>query len=988
MNPHRLLKVILIFVLIINYSPGLNAQNTKNKTLKLTQFLSELSEEHQVFFTYDVDLLTNIKVNADQLNNPDLQVIIDYLRAKTKLLFDDLGNNYYVIYTDNEQGKATLEIAKRRLNETIASISNSNNSPQYSIEGKVVDVFNKPIAEANIVESGSKNGTTTDLGGNFTLKTNSINNLLIIVSYVGYTSKIHPVQNENNIIITLDPGEFLNEVQIVGSRNANRSVLDTSSAIDVVQLEEATNRTGQIEINQILQFVIPSFNASKQSGADGSDHVVPATLRGLGPDQTLILINGKRRHQSSLINLYGTRGRGNSGTDLNAIPASAIERIEVLRDGASAQYGSDAIAGVINIILKDAIDTFKGSLTYGFHNANKKGDFRNPTSGTDGNTMKVSGNYGIKIFDKGFINLTTEYLSKDKTLRPGANFREKYGDAGLNEYSVFINTKIPINNNSNFYAFGGYSYRDSESYAFTRPADSPRNVLEIYPNGFNPLITAKIKDNSISAGFKTKFNGWQLDINNTFGRNNFHYFIKETLNATLLFNSATNFDAGGHVLNQNTTSADFTKFYKSIFNGINMAFGTEYRIENYKIYAGEEGSYAAYDIHGNVVSQNTPSSDIVMLDGFPRPRGSQGFPGYAPENEVDKTRSNLALYIDTEFDFTNKFMFGIASRYEKYSDFGSTLNIKLSTRYKPNNSFYLRSSFSTGFRAPSLAQIYYNLKFTNFIGSEPSESLLELNDSPITRSFGIGELIEEKAINGSLGFTAKIKNFKATVDAYYVNIKDRIILTGNFDASNLNLNVNDIQFFTNGVNTSTTGLDVILTWKKNIEDNSFLVSLAGNINRMTIDEIKNKTLDEETFFGIRDQNFLLASAPKSKFNLNFNYSNKKFNTNLTLTSFSKVTLIDWQIYQPTINEDPNSEYISEADKLKKATDIYNPKLTTDINFGYALTSKVAFRLGANNLFNIYPTTQQNEWTDSGGNWDSVQMGTNGSFFYSNITYKF
>jgi iron complex outermembrane receptor protein len=312
----------------------------------------------------------------------------------------------------------------------------------------------------------------------------------------------------------------------------------------------------------------------------------------------------------------------------------------------------------------------------------------------------------------------------------------------LNEYSVFINTKIPINNNSNFYAFGGYSYRDSESYAFTRPADSPRNVLEIYPNGFNPLITAKIKDNSISAGFKTKFNGWQLDINNTFGRNNFHYFIKETLNATLLFNSTTNFDAGGHVLNQNTTSADFTKFYKSIFNGINMAFGTEYRIENYKIYAGEEGSYAAYDIHGNVVNQNTPSSDIVMLDGFPRPRGSQGFPGYAPENEVDKTRSNLALYIDTEFDFTNKFMFGIASRYEKYSDFGSTLNIKLSTRYKPNNNFYLRSSFSTGFRAPSLAQIYYNLKFTNFIGSEPSESLLELNDSPITRSFGIGELIE------------------------------------------------------------------------------------------------------------------------------------------------------------------------------------------------------------------------------------------------------
>jgi iron complex outermembrane receptor protein len=988
MYSHRLLKVILIFILIINYSPGLNAQNTENQTIKLTHFLSKLSEEHQVFFTYDVDLLNDIDVSADQLNNTDLQVIIDYLRRETKLLFDNLGNNYYVIYNDNEQGKASLEIAKKRLNVTIAAISNSNGKFQFIIKGKVVDVFNNPLADANIIENRSVNGTTTDVNGDFTLLVNSFKNLFITISHIGYMTKVMAIQNEDNIIITLDPGESLNEIQIVGSRNANRSVLDTPSAIDVVQLEEATNRTGQIEINQILQFVIPSFNASKQSGADGSDHVVPATLRGLGPDQTLILINGKRRHQSSLINLYGTRGRGNSGTDLNAIPASSIEKIEVLRDGASAQYGSDAIAGVINIVLKDAVDTFNGNLTYGFHNANTKGDFRNPTSGTDGNTMKLSGNYGMKISKKGFINLTTEYLSKDKTLRPGADFREKYGEAGLNEYSVFVNTEIPINENSNFYAFGGYSYRDSESYAFTRPADSPRNVLDIYPNGFNPLITAKIKDNSISAGFKTKLNDWQVDINNTFGRNNFHYFIKETLNATLLFNSPTNFDAGGHVLNQNTTSADFTKFYNAIFNGTNIAFGTEYRIENYKIFAGEESSYAAYDINGNVVDQNTPSSDMVMLNGSPRPRGSQGFPGYAPENEVDQTRSNLALYIDTEFDFTNKLMFGIAGRYEKYSDFGSTFNVKLSSRYKASATFNLRSSFSTGFRAPSLAQIYYNLKFTNFIGSEPSESLLEFNDSPITRSFGIGELIEEKAINGSFGFTAKIDNFKATVDTYYVNIKDRIILTGNFDASNLDLNVNDIQFFANGVNTSTLGLDVILTWKKNIEENCFLMSFAGNINRMTIDNIKNKNLDEETFFGVRDQFFLIASAPKSKFNLNFGYSNKKFNTNLTLTSFSKVTLIDWQIYEPTIAEDPNSEYINVADRLNRATDVYNPKLTTDINVGYAFTNNVVFRLGANNVFNKYPTTQQNNWTDGGGYWDSVQMGTNGSFFYSNISYKF
>ncbi|MDO5981144.1 TonB-dependent receptor [Flavivirga spongiicola] len=978
----------MIFILIINYSLGLNAQNTENQKIKLTHFLSKLSEEHQVFFTYDVDLLNNINIDANQLNNTDLQLIIDSLRAKTNLHFDNLGNNYYVIYNDSEKGKASLENAKKRLNETIATLSNSNGFTNFTMKGKVVNIFNEPLAEANIIENGSINGTTTDIHGNFTLQTNSINNLFITVSYVGYASKVIAVQNENDITIVLEPEESLKEVQIVGSRNANRSVLDTPSVIDVVQLEEAIKRTGQIEINQILQFVIPSFNASKQSGADGSDHIVPATLRGLGPDQTLILINGKRRHQSSLINLYGTRGRGNSGTDLNAIPASAIEKIEVLRDGASAQYGSDAIAGVINIVLKDDIDTFNGNITYGFNNANVKGDFRNSTSGIDGNTMKLSGNYGMKILDDGFVNITTEYLSKDKTLRPGADFREKYGEAGLNEYSIFINTEIPINDHSNFYAFGGYSCRNSESYAFTRFADSPRNVLEIYPNGFNPLITAKIKDNSISAGFKTKFNGWNIDINNTFGRNNFQYFIKETLNATLLFNSPTSFNAGGHILNQNTTDADFTRFYKTIFNGVNIAFGTEYRIENFKIFAGEPGSYAAFDINKNMVDQNTAPEDLVMLNGSLRPRGSQGFPGYAPENKVDQTRSNLALYIDTEFDFTNKFMFGIAGRYEKYSDFGNTFNIKLSSRYKASDNFNMRSAFSSGFRAPSLAQFYYNLKFTNFIGGEPSESLLELNDSPVTRSFGISNLIEEKALNGSLGFTAKMKNFKVSLDAYYVNIKDRIILTGNFDASNLNLNVNDVQFFANGVDTSTMGLDVILTWKKSIANNFFSMSFAGNINNMTIDKIKNRALHEETFFSKRDQHFLLASAPKSKFNLNLNYSNKKFNTNLTLTSFNKVTLIDWQIDMPLITEDPNSEYIDEADRLQKATDTYTPKLTTDINIGYALTKKMALRLGANNLFNIYPSVQQNNWTDSGGYWDSVQMGTSGSFLYSNISYKF
>ena len=330
-------------------------------------------------------------------------------------------------------------------------------------------------------------------------------------------------------------------------------------------------------------------------------------------------------------------------------------------------------------------------------------------------------------------------------------------------------------------------------------------------------------------------------------------------------------------------------------------------------------------VNGNIVEQNTPVDDLVMINGIIRPGGSQGFPGYSKENELNRTRFNLALYLDTEFDFTKKFMLGLAGRFEEYSDFGNTFNLKVSTRYKATKNFNVRSSFSSGFRAPSLAQIYYNLKFTNFIGSVPSESLLAANGDPITRNFGIGDLIEERAINASVGFTAKLKNFKATIDGYLVTIKDRIILTGQFDAMGFDPTINDVQFFANGVDTKTVGLDIILNWQKKYSNNELNLSLVANFNSMKIDQIKNNNLDQDTFFGIRDQFFLLASAPKSKMNLNINYIYKKLHTNVSFTHFSKIELIDWQIEQPLQSEDPNSIFINATDRLTNAIDFYNQK---------------------------------------------------------------
>jgi iron complex outermembrane receptor protein len=796
----------------------------------------------------------------------------------------------------------------------------------------------------------------------------------------------------------------LQEIKIVGSRNSKRTVVNSAVPIDIIDVKSVTTQSGKLEINELLQYAAPSFNANKQSGSDGADHVDPATLRGMGPDQTLVLINGKRRHQSSLINLFGTRGRGNTGTDLNAIPATAIKRIEILRDGAAAQYGSDAIAGVINIVLNDNVDELTGTISYGAYSTNADGNFPAGTPNTgdnfldtnadgnkladgrsfDGNSIKVTTNYGTKIGDKGgFANFTAEYINKDKTLRPGFDFRRGFGEASIEGFNFFVNAAIPVSENAKFYAFGGRNFRNTDAYAFTRNNPSPRIVTDIYPNGFTPRITSLIVDNSISAGFRTKTaSGWNVDISNTFGKNLFHYFIKGTLNASLEEASPTEFDAGGHTLSQNTVNLDLSKNYDNVLNGFNLAFGAEYRTEQFSIFAGEEGSYATYDVNGQPITdplnQTIPNDPIT---GDPRPGGAQGFPGYSPDNVVNRSRSNVSLYADGELDVNENLMISSALRFENYSDFGSTLNGKLAARLKTGGNVNFRGSISSGFRAPSLAQIYYNLRFTNFSSTGASEILLSPNNSPVTQAFGIGKLNEEKAINGSLGFTASYGDFTATIDGYMVNVSDRIVLTGYFDASALNIGVDQAQFFVNGVDTKTTGLDVVISWKKKFGDNSFGATLVGNINNMKVDAVNNGTLDEQTFFGEREKAFLLASAPDNKFGLNLNYARKWFDAGLAFTRFSEVKLLDYQMYEDV------ADYGSFANQIKAATDTYGVKIVTDLTFGFNLSKNTKLVMGSNNLFNVYPD-QQDDWVEAGGYWDAVQMGFGGAFYYARMNFKF
>ena len=556
---------------------------------------------------------------------------------KIKLFTKILLNKFYIA-KDFEPKKNQTQLIMKKFTLLLFLLNITFLFAQKEISGVVKDKTGAALPGVNVVEKGTSNGVSTDMNGSYKIKVKE--EATLIFSYVGYSNVTKAATSTTiDVVLSEEGGEILKEIQIVGSRNTKRTVVNSAVPIDVINVRDVTTQSGKLEINELLQYVAPSFNANKQSGSDGADHVDPASLRGMGPDQTLVLINGKRRHQSSLINLFGTRGRGNTGTDLNAIPAASIKRIEILRDGAAAQYGSDAIAGVINIVLNDNVDELTGSVTYGFFNTNAKGDFLPGTPNTDGfrldqngngnsygkdksfdgGSVKVAANYGVAIGEKGgFANFTTEYLNKNKTLRPGYDFRKGFGDAEIQGFNFFGNLAVPVSDKTEFYAFGGRNYRDTDAYAFTRNGGE-RVVESVYPGGFTPRITSNITDNSFAAGFRTETaGGWKIDISNTYGKNLFHYFIKGTLNASLLEASPTEFDAGGHSLSQNTTNFDFSKNYSSVLEGMNLAFGAEFRTEKFNIFSGEEGSYATYDTNGRPITdpenQSAPTTDNPDYD--------------------------------------------------------------------------------------------------------------------------------------------------------------------------------------------------------------------------------------------------------------------------------------------------------------------------------------------------------------------------------------
>lgn len=870
---------------------------------------------------------------------------------------------------------------------------------QKIISAKVVDKNTlDPLVGANVFLEDNQTGTITDSNGKFSIAVTSESSR-ISISYIGYETLIFESGNlylisesiNNEVYIALKPIvlAFNNEAVIIGNRGFPRTV--TTSPVPVDNFPgRVLEYTGQTDLSQQLNRVAPSFYSTRLTYSDATDHMDPATLRGMNPDQTLILINGKRHHPSAVVNTLGVVGRGSVINDLNTIPASAIERVEVLRDGASALYGSDAIAGVINLILKDqkggSVDAQVGQ-----------------TYGGDGLQTNLGVNYGFGFENGASINITGEYRKRGATNRAGIyegliysiddpedaisfeehlandnqiledrgltreDFRMHLGNSEMDNRTIYINTDIPLNKRLKIYAFGGINNRYSKTAGDYRlPNDAARSNLDLYPNGFLPSIEASLNDFFVSTGIRGQVLDWEFDLSNTLGGNSISYYVKNSANASMGADSPTEFESGGISFMQNTVNLDLSRDFGNYMRVDNfiISAGAEFRVENYSITAGEEASW---------INENQLS--------YP---GAQGYPGYQPSDEVDASRNNMGIYLDVFSRFNKMFSLTAAGRYENYSDFGNSLSAKIAGRFSPTDWLNFRGSVSTGFRAPSLHQIYYSYTGSYYFGGFLYEILTAPNPGDIAKAFGIPELQEETSVNYSMGITSRPSlNTVFTADAYQIDVQDRVVLSGFFykgfgntiiDSLLADLtSVGGAQFFTNAVDTRTRGIDIVFSQDFDFTGSILGISAGINLNKTEIvgdlntsEQISNNGLEEQ-LFDRQSRALLELAQPKSKLNLGLNYSYKGFYAHMNTIRFGEVSY----------------RGITEGDQDQD----YSPKWITDIRINYRFNPILSVYAGVLNVFDVYPD-KNNETLQNYGrfiyNTAVTQFGFNGGFFYAGL----
>jgi iron complex outermembrane receptor protein len=757
---------------------------------------------------------------------------------------------------------------------------------------------------------------------------------------------------------TADEGD---DIVVTGTRVAGRSRLDSASPVDVLS-GASLQRQGTTELATALATVAPSIDFPRPAANDGTDAIRPATLRGLSPDQTLVLINGVRGHTSALLNTNGTVGRGSAAVDLNTIPTVALDRIEVLRDGASAQYGSDAIAGVVNLRLREARSGGGAQVNYGFYDT-QVDTANNRRHVTGEHAVTASAWQGIGFGSDGFVTVSGEYMKRQPTNRADIDTRVRpnritgrYGDPAVEQYTGYVNAGTSLTDTISVYAFGGYQDRDTSSAAFPRlpGVTTGYNVNTLYPNGFLPIINTRSKDMTGTVGVRGDLGGWNADLSVSYGRNLISFRTRDTANFAFGNASQTDFYAGRLIYDQWIAGLDVTRTF-DVFESLNVAFGVEGRREGYKIEAGEPNS--------------RPVSRVSA--------GAQGFPGFSAGNELERSRRNGSAYIDLDAQVTDKLLVGLAGRVEDYSDFGSTATGKASLRYDIAPWLALRGTASTGFRAPSLQQQFFTSTASVVQNGVPVLTITTPSTSPLGTALGGLQLEAEKSTNFSAGAVVRAGGFDLTVDAYRIRIRNQIGLSENLNGSFstqvagllADSGVSAARFFINGLASTTKGIDVVAHYRLRTEAaGAFDFTVAGNINDVKVTRVPTSTATlnpAPTLFARSRILSLEDGTPQQKVTGTIDWSLDR------LGALARVT------YYGDVNQ-PGTTPAADVRTGKNAI--------TDFELRYAATKGANIGIGVSNLFDVYPdaTIPTNNSTGTLGFPYYSPFGFNGRYLYARL----
>ncbi len=788
-------------------------------------------------------------------------------------------------------------------------------------------------------------------------------------------------------------GDNANDTEIeriitVGTRLPNRTMADSPAPVDIISAE-AIQSSGATSTPDMLRKLAPSFNMNNTTTSDGQDLMRPATLRSLGPDQVLVLINGKRRHQQAVVAVQENVGRGSAGTDLSSIPMTAISHIEILRDGAAAQYGSDAIAGVINIVLKDN----EGGNAWAQYGETSEGD---------GEKFHLGANYGFQISDNATLNLTFEYADNGQMNRAaptawdGSISPERVllliGEAETEMTSLWANFSYDIGDDSEFYAFGGITSKEGESLGFFRTANDNRIWSQLHPEGLTPALGSKSEDTSLAIGYRVEFDNWEIDASVVTGENRFEFSNLDSVNASYGPDSPTSAYDGALVFEQTTFNVDAITFVDfGFYVETSIAIGAEYRTDGYKQEAGDDVSWARGDtLCGEIAN---PTGDPAVIDCLPAEQttpGMQGFQGYSPSMAIDSDRNSFALYIDSESSITEDWVLAAAIRYEDYDDFGSTTIGKLSTHYTFNDYFAMRGTASTGYRAPGMQQANFTQRSISLDNGELADLVTLRPHEDLAQELGFKELEEETSTNFSVGMVLTLDNFNSTLDIYQINIDDRIVYSGNitrginseidaffdkYSGPNEALDgVRNVSLFTNAIDTETMGIDWVNQYTQELSGGAeviYEITYHHNDTEVSGLNTSSTIVPDEVVFN-HPQTLLVEKAqPQDRASLSAMYDQTDWLVTARATYYGSVTSASYGTPENT----------------------WSAKTLFDVTAQWHINDQITLSGGILNLTDEYP----DEWGENGTGlkefgftygWASFPFSLAGREYYARISYDF